>query len=135
MYSGLSHTRSCCSASTLDATTNTQVGALTEMVNTIRHPAPSATASTTNIRTAPMNMIEEGLSDNDPARQIVSQAQSSQVHTSRSGTESPPVEMVTPDTPIAETGTNENAFSHLAGAASDHFAAGQALTFDVIYAV
>ncbi|KAH9052346.1 hypothetical protein EDB87DRAFT_1835892 [Lactarius vividus] len=37
------------------------------MVNTIRHPAPSATASTTNIRTTAMNMIEEGLSDNDLA--------------------------------------------------------------------
>ncbi|KAH9010588.1 hypothetical protein EDB84DRAFT_1653056 [Lactarius hengduanensis] len=40
---------------------------------------------------------------------------------------SPLVEIVMPDTPIAGTGTSENAFSHLAGATSDHFAAGQAL--------
>ncbi|KAH9065006.1 hypothetical protein EDB87DRAFT_1574729 [Lactarius vividus] len=105
-----------------------------------------------------MNMIEEGLSNNDLAcaANCITSAELAVVNQSgarlaiktvllkekeerndsrvvshfwqggRLRPWSPPVEMVTPDTPIAGTGTNENAFSHLAGAASDHFAAGQA---------
>ncbi|KAI9434679.1 hypothetical protein H4582DRAFT_1976940 [Lactarius indigo] len=47
----------------------TLVGALTGVVDPILPPAPSDTASATDIRTAAMNMIEdeEGLSDNDVA--------------------------------------------------------------------
>ncbi|KAI9432191.1 hypothetical protein H4582DRAFT_1997818 [Lactarius indigo] len=53
-----------CPTSALDATL---AGALTGVVDPILPPAPSDTASATDIRTAAMNMIEdeEGFSDND----------------------------------------------------------------------
>ncbi|KAI9438869.1 hypothetical protein BJY52DRAFT_1229744 [Lactarius psammicola] len=58
-----------CSASTSDTTTNTLAGALAEMVNAIRHPAPSATTPIIDPRSTAMMIIEkeEGFSDEDLA--------------------------------------------------------------------
>ncbi|KAH9053123.1 hypothetical protein EDB87DRAFT_1581220 [Lactarius vividus] len=117
------------------------VRALMEMVNIISPPASSATASNTDICTATMNMIkdEEGFSDNNFAcaiNCIVASAELAGTYIAirSQGLRpwSPLIEMDTPDAPIAGIGTNENAFSHLAGAASDHFATRQALNWQSV---